>query len=463
MNNKRVLAAAMITSFMTTFMSSSLNLSIPALESYFGISAVLVSWIVSAYTITIAAASLPMGKVADITDRRRIFITGITGFGLCSLACIFASHIGVLIALRALAGCCGAMIFATNNAILISTYPSGMRGRVLGYSVAATYTGLTAGPVIGGILNSTFGWRSVFAVSAAVAALALAAAVHAPSGSTADTGSISDNKTHGFDTTGAVLYVTAIAASLYGMTNMDKGPGSALILIFGIATLVMFIWHENRYPDPVMKVSMFTSSRTFTFSNLAALLNYAATFAISYTISIYLQVIKGMPSGKAGILLVVMPGMQALFSPLMGTLSDRIRPSVLASTGMGICSFTLFLFSRINTDTPVVYVIFALCLTGLGFALFSSPNTNAILGCVSPADYGVANSIVATMRTYGQSLAMAILSIITSVTLGKGSLGTSPHSDIIRMMHTAFIVFAIMCIAGLFFSLARDKRKISEA
>ena len=166
-----------------------------------------------------------------------------------------------------------------------------------------------------------------------------------------------------------------------------------------------------------------------------------------------------MPSGKAGILLVVMPGMQALFSPLMGTLSDRIRPSVLASTGMGICSFTLFLFSRINTDTPVVYVIIALCLTGLGFAFFSSPNTNAILGCVSPADYGVANSIVATMRTYGQSLAMAILSVITSFTLGKGALGTSPHADIIRMMHTAFIVFALMCIAGLFFSLARDKRK----
>ncbi|MBR2540836.1 MAG: MFS transporter [Mogibacterium sp.] len=454
MGNRKVLIAAMMTAFMTTFMSSALNLSVPALERYFDVSAASISWIVSAYTITVAAASLPFGKIADITSRRRIFLTGITGFGLLCFACIFVRHIAILITLRALMGCCGAMIFATNNAILISSYPSDMRGKVIGYSTAATYIGLTAGPVVGGILNSTLGWRSIFALSVAVSAAALTAASFAPP----DKPEPHDSKNHKhFDSTGLILYVFAIASSLYGMTNLDAGAVSVTLLICGLVALVIFYRHESQSPDPIMKVSMFRESRTFTFSNLAALLNYGATFAISYTISIYLQVILGFSSGSAGLLLISMPAVQAIFSPLTGSLSDKFRPSVLASTGMGICAFTLILFSRIGETTHVAYIIFALCLTGFGFALFSSPNTNAILSCVSREDYGVANSIVATMRTYGQSSGMAVLSVITSVILGTASLAESPATDILRMMHTSFIIFAGICIIGLFFSLARDK------
>ena len=181
MKNPRILAAAMITSFMTTFMSSALNLSVPALESFFQVSAAAISWIVSAYTISVAAMSLPFGKIADITGRRRIFLTGIAGFGILSVISIFAPGIALLITFRALMGCCGAMVFATNNAILISSYPPEMRGKVLGYSVAATYIGLTAGPVAGGILNSTLGWRSIFALSALISAAAFGAAFRAPS------------------------------------------------------------------------------------------------------------------------------------------------------------------------------------------------------------------------------------------------------------------------------------------
>ena len=465
MKNPRILAAAMITSFMTTFMSSALNLSVPALESYFGVSAAAIGWIISSYTIAVAAMSLPFGKVADVTGRRRIFLTGIAGFGILSVICIFAPNIGILITLRALMGCCGGMIFSTNNAILISSYPPEMRGKVLGYSVAATYTGLTAGPVAGGILNSTLGWRSIFAVSVIVSVAAFTAAFTAPSaseGSGPDEHLSGQSGLAGFDLTGSLLYITGIFASLYGMTNLDKGITSALILAAGAVAVIAFFMHEDRCEasggNPVMRVTMFRNSRTFTFSNLAALLNYGATFAISYTISIYLQVILGFPSSKAGLLLITMPAIQALFSPVTGSLSDKVRPSVLASSGMGLCAFTLLLFSRIGQNTSLLYIMTALCITGLGFALFSSPNTNAILSCVDKADYGVANSIIATMRTYRQSSGMAILSVITSLVLGTGTRESSSPADIISMMHTAFLVFAGLCVIGLFFSLARDSK-----
>lgn len=460
----KVLIAAMITSFMTTFMSSALNLSIPSLESYFSVSAAAVAWIVSSYTISVAAMSLPFGKIADITSRRTVFLIGIAGFFVLSISSIFVKHIALLIAFRALMGACGAMIFATNNALLITSYPIEVRGKMIGLSTAATYIGLTAGPVVGGILNSSFGWRSIFAVSAAVSMIAFTAASRAAlserkNASTAG----NDTRRHHIDKTGALLYIFAIIASLYGMSNFTSGIVPVVMLISGIIAMIAFFRYESRLEtrneEPVMKVTMFSRSRTFTFSSLAALLNYGATFAISYTVSIFLQVILGISSDKAGLILICMPALQAIFSPLMGSLSDRIRPSILASIGMGICAITLVLFSRLSENASITYIIFALCLTGIGFAFFSSPNTNAILGCVDKADFGVANSIIATMRTYGQSSGMAILTVITVAVLGNGSLESSPTADIIRMMHTAFLIFAGLSVVGLFFSLARDSTR----
>ena len=453
--NSQILAAAMITSFMTTFMSSALNLSVPSLESYFSVNATYVSWIVSSYTIAVAAMSLPMGKVSDVTSRRTVFLTGIAGFGILSAISIFAPSIGVLMLLRALSGTCAAMIFATNNAILISAFPHSVQGKMLGYSVAATYIGLTAGPVAGGLLNSTFGWRSIFAVSAVISATAFLAAFRAvPKDSL-------ESHVSGADTAGIALYISSIVLSLFGMTGLGSGDTAPYMLSAGVMILVIFFLHEDRRErkekSTIMRVSMFRQSRTFTFSCLAALLNYGATFAISYEMSIYLQVILGIPSGKAGLMLITMPAAQALLSPFTGSLSDRIRPSVLASIGMGICAVTLLLYSRVDGNSSIFYVITVMAITGIGFALFSSPNTNAILSCVSKKDYGVANSIIATMRTYGQSSGMAILSSITAVVLGTGTLETSPHADILHMMHVSFLTFACICVLGLFFSLARDR------
>lgn len=459
MKDKRVLYAAMITSFMTTFMSSALNLSVPALESSFGVSAAAVSWVVSAYTISVAAMSLPLGKIADISSRRTVFLAGIAGFGLLSLVCIFAWNIAAMIVFRVLMGISAAMVFATNNSILISCYPPEIRGKLLGLSVAGTYVGLTAGPVAGGILNSTLGWRSIFAFSAAVSLAAFLAAFRAVPHDRPDQRS-TEGPGH-FDMTGTILYILAVAASLYGMTKLGTGLSAVVVLAAGLAALAGFFIHEAKRESSgmstVMRMSMFAGSRTFTFSSLAALLNYGATFAISYMISIYLQVIKGLPSSTAGLMLIIMPAAQAALSPLMGSLSDRISASVLASSGMGICALTLLMFSRIGFETSAAYVVTVLGLTGLGFALFSSPNTNAILSCVEQKDYGVANSIIATMRTYGQSSGMAVLTMITSMILGQGTLDSSPKTDILNMMHISFIVFACICVTGIFFSLARDK------
>ena len=448
-----VLAAAMITSFITSFMGSALNLSVPALEIEFHVNAATVSWVITAYTMAVAAMSLPFGKIADARGRRRIFLLGITGFGILCLASIFSVNFGMLIALRALQGVFASMIFATNNAILISSYPHSMQGRVLGFSIAATYIGLTAGPVLGGILNSAFGWRSIFVFMTLTAAAALVVGIRFVPGDQPVSAAGGEKR----DVRGTVLYAAAILLSLYGMTNLTVSARAKIFFVAGLALIALFFVVESRTENPVMKVTLFTRSRAFTFSNLAALLNYGATFAISYILSLYLQLVKGFSSDKAGLILIAMPIVMAVFSPVMGNLSDRIRPAVLASAGMGICAVTLLLFSRIGAGTPLAYTMIVLIVAGFGFSMFSSPNNNAIMNCVEKKDYSIANSIIATMRTYGQSSGMALFNIVTGIVLGRSTLEAAPTGEIVKTMHLAFIVFMVVCVIGLVFSLARDK------
>ena len=455
--DKPVLGAAMVTAFITTFMSSALNLSIPALESYFHVNAATIGWVVSAYTMAVAAMSLPFGKIADAAGMKKVFLTGIAGFGLLSLASAFSTNIGFLLACRTLQGACGAMMFATNNSILIKAHPREMQGRVLGLSVAATYAGLTLGPALGGVMNRTLGWKAIFILSALTAAVAFCVSVK---------GVPADNRTEKnekMDKAGALLYITAVVMSLYGLTDLTVSRRAEAILIAGVIMIAGFFGWESKAENPLMKVSMFTSSRTFTFSNLAALLNYGATFAITYEVSIYLQMIKGFSSDKAGMILIFMPAVQAILSPKMGALSDRIRPSLLASRGMSLCAFALGMLAVLPEHAPTAYIVAVLSLAGLGFAMFSSPNNNAIMSCVDSSDYGVANSIIATMRTYGQSSGMAVLNIVTGVVLGKGTYEGATAPVLMKMIHVSFLVFALICLAGIACSMARDKGTETDA
>ena len=273
-----------------------------------------------------------------------------------------------------------------------------------------------------------------------------------------DEKTVKEIKTGKIDKAGALLYVTAVVTSLYGLTDFTVSGRARFILVAGVILIAGFFRWETKAENPLMKVSMFTTSRTFTFSNLAALLNYGATFAITYEVSIYLQMVKGFSSDKAGMILIFMPAVQALLSPKMGALSDRVRPSLLASGGMGLCAVALVMLALLPEKSPTAYIIAVLCLAGLGFAMFSSPNNNAIMSCVHPSDYGVANSIIATMRTYGQSSGMAVLNIVTGVVLEKGTYEGASAAVLMKMIHLSFFVFAIVCLAGIGCSMARDKR-----
>ncbi|MCQ2566877.1 MAG: MFS transporter [Mogibacterium sp.] len=447
---KSALRVATLTSFLTTFMSSALNLSIPAIGAEFNANAAYVGWIVTAYTLVVAAFCIPMGKISDMKGHGRMLKLGLILFTVTTFACMFIPNMEMFIAVRVIQGLAASMIFANNNAILLSAYTDSERGRVLGISTAATYIGLSTGPVIGGVINHNLGWKYIFLFGGVVAIAAVITAVR----------KVEDDRpeaaTGPIDKKGMVLFVPMILALLYGFSLVGASMYAYVLLAAAIILLAVFIRIEKNSEEPVLNVRMIASDRQFACSNLAALLNYGATFAISYLMSIYLQMVMGYSSQTAGLILVIMPFMQALFSPKMGKLSDSIAPYKLATAGMVCCVATLIVFAVTLPERSIVWVIAALALGGFGFALFSSPNTNAIMSRVAPQDRGQGMAVVSTMRTVGQSFSMCIVTVLVNLKLGAQTLQSVPRELLIGTMRLIFMVFAGICVAGAVISSARS-------
>ena len=284
---------------------------------------------------------------------------------------------GVFLFARVLQGMGGAMVFGTSVAILTSVFPPHRRGWVLGINVAATYSGLSMGPFIGGLLTQSFGWRSVFLINVPLGLLVLAALwlkMHQE---------WAECRGEPFDWKGSLGYSLMLTAFMLGFTWLPGRRGAAMLIIAAAAfAAVLPPGIAGSAPDFPSR-GWPAHNTVFAFSNLAALVNYSATFAISFLLSLYLQYIKGFTPRTAGLVLIAQPVVMALFSPLAGRLSDRLEPRVVASLGMGLCAAGLFAFAWLGQTSGLGFIVVALVLVGFGFALFSSPNTNAIMGSVA--------------------------------------------------------------------------------
>jgi MFS family permease len=254
------------------------------------------------------------------------------------------------------------------------------------------------------------------------------------------------------------VYGLALVALMYGISRLPALWGAGLILA-GVLGLGLFVWWEVRVAHPVLNMDLFRNSAAFTFSSLAALIHYSATFAVTFLLSLYLQHIKALSPQNAGLVLVAQPAVMAALSPFAGRLSDRIASRVLASAGMAVTVVGLLALTFLSGQTTLGFIIFSLMLLGFGFALFSSPNMNAIMSSVESRYYGIASAMVGTMRLIGQMLSMAIATLIFVIYIGKVQITPEYYPVFLTSLRTAFIIFAVLCFGGIFASLARGKAR----
>jgi len=448
---------ATLASFVTPFMGSSINVALPAIGRDFAIDALALSWIATAYLLTAAVFLVPVGKLADIRGRKATFRNGILVYTSASLACALVPSAGYLIAARAVQGVGAAMMFGTNVAILTSVIPPGRRGTALGINVASVYLGLSLGPFLGGLLTDHFGWRSVFLLNVPLGLLVATVTVWKLKGEWAG------DRNQRFDLAGSVLYGLALASLMYGFSRLPAATGAALTA-GGAVGLAAFVAWERRVANPVLDVRLFTANRVFAFSNLAALINYSATFAVGFLLSLSLQYVRGMSAQAAGTLLVIQPAFQAAVSPFAGRLSDRVESRIVASGGMALIVVGLALLAALSPRAPTAYLAACLMLLGVGFGLFSSPNTNAVMGSVEPRFYAVASATLGTMRLSGQMVSMGLAMLIFALRLGDVRVTPDHHDAFVGAVRLAFGLFAGLCVVGTFASLARgDARSRSES
>jgi len=454
-NTSVLMAVIIITQFLSAFMSASVNIALPDIAEDFSMSAVESSWVVMAFLLSTGMFLVPFGKMGDIYGRMRIFLAGNMVFTLASLFCALSGNEIMLIASRFLQGIGGAMIMSTGMAIVTSAFPPQQRGKMLGLVVSAVYLGLTAAPVLGGILTQAFGWRSIFVISVGLGIMIVISILRMGNAEWKE--AVKEK----FDTPGSAIYMISVFLLMSGFSMLPKVPG-ILMAASGVIGITLFIVYEMKVEHPVLNIRLFRNNQVFAFSNLAALINYAATFAITFILSLYLQYVKGLQPGDAGLLLITQPAVMAATALFAGKLSDKIDPRFLSSLGMGIISVGLVFLCFLESNTGNGFLIASLVIIGLGFGTFSSPNTNSVMGSVEKKYLGIAAATVSTMRVLGQIFSMAIATMVFYIFLGNSKISVNNLVQFMQSARVLFIIFAVMCFLGIFISLSRGGKKLHQ-
>jgi len=450
-NRYSVLAVVCLSASLVPFTGSSINLALPRISEELSLNAVALGWIVTAFLLASAILQIPFSRAGDMFGRKKMLTAGIILFLLASGVCGIAPSGQLLIAGRFVQGIAAAMLFGVNMAIITSVFPDNERGKALGINTAVVYFAIASGPFFGGMLTHYWGWRSIFAATAGLGLLALIGIF------TVLKGEWIEAKGERYDWWGSLIYAIGLFAIIYGCSILPSIAGFSLV-VAGMATFILFVYYEKKQSAPVFNMKMFLANRVFRMSSFAALINYAATFAIGFMLSLYLQYIKGFDAHKAGLVLVIQPVVQTIVSPLAGKWSDKVNASKIATFGMAIIVVCLLSMLLLTPDTPLAMLIAILVVMGAGFALFSSPNVNVIMGSVEKRFLGMASATTGTMRLTGQSISMGITMMMISIFVGKTRITADIYPLFMKCLHYTFAIFVVLCAIGVYTSMIRTER-----
>jgi len=357
-SRRLILFLIIITSFINPFLGAAINIALPAISEEFSMGAVEMSWVAMAFLLFSAVFLVPLGKLADIKGRKLIFLLGNVLITVTSILCGLSQSGPTLISLRAIQGIGSAMVFGTGVAIITSVYPPKQRGKAIGITVTSVYIGLSLAPFLGGLLTQYLGWRSIFYMTVPFGLLVIWITVKYIKEEWADA------RGEKFDLAGSVIYLLSMSAFMFGVSRLPDTP-AILLSVAGLLGLIGFIFLELKVKFPVFHIALLSSNRLFAFSNLAALINYATTFAITFLLSLYLQYVLDLSPRDAGIILVTQPVAMAVVASISGKLSDTYDPRILASAGMGIIVAGLILLTLLSQHSSITYLVIILAIVGI--------------------------------------------------------------------------------------------------
>ena len=437
--------------FIWPFMTSGVNIALPAVAAEFGVDAVRISLMTNITLLFTAICLLPSGRAVDMFGYRKVLLAGIGIAVISTLSVAAAGSYFVLVAIRALQGVGTALISTAGMVFLTREFTGERRGTAFGLYTAAVYLGLSVGPFLGGSIVRLFGWRWIFYLTTLFAALILYQAWRYLPIRPCDV-----RRGLKFDLVGSIIYSAGLIMIIYNVDKMGTLSGRVGIA-GGVAAIVAFLFYERGAADPLLDVKLFAGNRALLFSCLACLISYSAVFAVTYLMSLYLQYAKGLSPDAAGLVLLAQPLMQAVVSPFSGRASGKFEPSIIASVGMALTAAGLFLLIWLDGMTEIKYVVAVSLLLGFGFALFAAPNNNAIMSSVTEEHYPAVSGIVGTLRLLGQLFSMAVVTTVFSLVMGHSVVRADNIDKFISGVSISFTVMTLLCVLSVVLSVSRGR------
>lgn len=417
------------------FMFSGVAVALPRMGTELGAGATALGLVETIFLAGSLAFLLPVGRLADATDKNTLYLGGLLTFSASSIAIASLSWMPAILALRFVQGIASAITAATGPAILADIVPPEKRGRAFGSSIGAIYAGLTLGPIAAGFLVERWGWRAVFFGGAAVIFAGTLVVMRllprrwrAPEGL-------------GGLVPSAATILVAVSALVAGTALVRYGALGYAFTAAGVVMAIVFVVRERRLARPLLDVRALVANPALRNALLVQLLLYVNAFCSIFMLSLYLQNVLHESPEVAGRTIAIGSVLMAVFAPFSGALADRIRPGLLSTLGVSTVLVSSGLATTLAPTSSLAFVTTVIAVQGAGFALFSSPNMTIIMSSVGPAQVGLASALGAKARSLGMMLGMLLTATLISLALGNTPVAESPER-FVPVMRTAFTVLA---------------------
>ncbi len=456
---------------MSPFDATIVNLALPAMGASLGVSVSGLIWIPTVYLVAIASLETALGRLADVKGKRRLLVSALATFVAGSLIASLSMNIAQLILARIIQGIGAAGMDSAGNALIADSFPLQRRGRAFGINQMVVYLGITSGPLAGGVLVQTLGWRSIFYINIPIGIVAIALSLLFIKEESLSQKVVEQR----FDILGsaslAAFLTTLLAIFNESQLNLST-LGNEILEAACVLSFLAFVFIEAKVAKaPLLDLSLFTHNRLFAAGISTSLMNYLTVYGTFFVLSIYLQSILGYSPVNAGLILLSQAVMMMVSSPIAGFLSERISARVLSSLGMGLKSVAFFFLASLNVNSPTEYIVVSLLVIGIGHGFFSSPNVGSVISSVGADRFGLASGALGTIRTSGQSIGIALLGSVAASRLPAGALLLNNSSAVISGalaseftagLSIAFYIASGICAIGVFTSLMRGKKQAQE-
>lgn len=455
-DTRTALAACCAGILLLPLMSTMMNLALVHIGGEFGVGSHSLAMVNTAFLLSSVVAMVPVARLSDIHGRKKAMAAGLVVTVAGALTGAFCPSFEFLLASRFVMGIGSAAVSVSAMAFITEVFPPERRGWAIGVYTTFIYLGIAVGPTLGGVMSDTVGWRSLFffMVPFAVASLLLLYRFK---------GDVVVDGRGKMDFPGSVAYGAAVFLTMYGVINLPELWAFGAMAA-GLVALAAFVFMMRGRESPVLNLSIFRHA-VFSRSCLVAFMNYASSYSVSFFMALYLQSIGALTASQAGMVMLVQPAFQVALSTVSGSLSDRISDKrILPTAGMALTAAAVFMIMMLGMEANYAYIAVVLVLLGVGYGIFSAPNSNAVMSSVPPRNRGEASAMLAVVRQAGMMVSMSVAMLCISFIMGStDDLGPDTFGDFISVIRAAFAVCLAMCVIGTAVSWFRGKDASSPA